>query len=55
MLRDMRGQIFTAAGIFGGALTIASTQNHKSLSRRPLTRRWWTWDLVHTNGRASLL
>ena len=24
----------------------ASTRNHKSLRRRPLTRRWWTFDLV---------
>src|SRR4051812_33462945 len=33
----------------------ASTRNHKSLRRRPLTRRWWTFDLVHTNGSASSL
>jgi len=33
----------------------ASTRNHKSLSRRPLTRRWWTFDLVHMNGSAVLL
>jgi len=32
-----------------------STRNHKSLRRRPLTRRWWTFDLVHTNGSASSL
>jgi hypothetical protein len=32
-----------------------STRNHKSLSRRPLTRRWWTFDLVHMNGSAVLL
>ncbi len=32
-----------------------STRNHKSLRRRPLTRRWWTFDLVHTNGSAVLL
>ena len=36
-----------------GVLT--STRNHKSLRRRPLTRRWWTSDLVHTNGSASSL
>jgi ABC-type phosphate/phosphonate transport system permease subunit len=34
---------------------LASTRNHKSLRRRPLTRRWWTFDLVHTNGSASSL
>jgi hypothetical protein len=33
----------------------ASTRNHKSLRRRPLTRRWWTFDLVHTNGSAFAL
>ena len=33
----------------------ASTRNHKSLRRRPLTRRWWTCALVHTNGSASSL
>src|SRR5262245_47282742 len=33
----------------------ASTRNHKSLRRRPLTRRWWTFDLVHMNGSAVLL
>jgi hypothetical protein len=32
-----------------------STRNHKSLRRRPLTRRWWTLDFVQTNGSASLL
>jgi hypothetical protein len=35
--------------------TVTSTRNHKSLRRRPLTRRWWTFDLVHTNGSASSL
>ena len=38
-----------------GPLLFASTRNHKSLRRRPLTRRWWTFDLVHTNGSASSL
>jgi NAD(P)-dependent dehydrogenase (short-subunit alcohol dehydrogenase family) len=33
----------------------ASTRNHKSLRRRPLTRRWWTLDFVQTNGSACLL
>jgi hypothetical protein len=32
-----------------------STRNHKSLRRRPLTRRWCTFDFVHTNGSASSL
>jgi len=36
-------------------LSRPSTRNHKSLSRRPLTRRWWTFDLVHMNGSAVLL
>jgi len=33
----------------------ASTRNHKSPRRRPLTRRWWTFDLVQTNGSAFSL
>ena len=36
-------------------LGASSTRNHKSLRQRPLTRRWWTFDLVHTNGSASSL
>ena len=36
-------------------MSMPSTRNHKSLRRRPLTRRWWTFDLVHTNGSASSL
>src|SRR3984893_15883035 len=34
---------------------LPSTRNHKSLRRRPLTRRWCTFDFVHTNGSASSL
>ena len=30
-------------------------RNHKSPRRRPLTRRWWTCALVHTNGSAFSL
>jgi type IV secretory pathway VirD2 relaxase len=36
-------------------LPALGTRNHKSLRRRPLTRRWWTLDFVQTNGSASLL
>jgi len=32
-----------------------STRSHNSLIRRPLTRRWWTWDLVQANGSAPSL
>ena len=39
----------------GRVVYAPSTRNHKSLRRRPLTRRWWTFDLVHTNGSASSL
>jgi uncharacterized caspase-like protein len=39
----------------GMFIAYASTRNHKSLRRRPLTRRWCTFDLVHTKGSAVLL
>ena len=32
-----------------------STRSHNSLTRRPLTRRWWTLDLVQANGSAFSL
>jgi len=44
-------RVFRWALPLDGAIT--STRNHKSLRRRPLTRRWWTSDVVHTNGSAT--
>ena len=45
-------RLYTAPGVDHVG---SSTRNHKSLRRRPLTRRWWTFDLVHTNGSAFSL
>ena len=43
------------SGVRSRPAGLSSTRNYKSLRRRPLTRRWWTFALVHTNGSAFSL